>query len=84
MDYALLLTSALLGYSNAPWTTIFVVAALLTALSSAKLVALARHYSEIGAVRVFATSASASFVNNLAFTAIAYCLGRGTAGLFGQ
>lgn len=84
MDYALLLTAALLGYSIAPWTTVFVVAALLTALSSARHIALARHYSDVGAVRVFATSAGASFVNNLAFTAIAYCLGRGTAGLFGQ
>ena len=83
-DYMLLLVAALMGYSAAPWATIFVIGALLTALAPAKHLALARQYSELGAVRVFAMSVGANFANNLLFSAIAYCLGRGTVWLISQ
>lgn len=83
MDYVLLLVAAVFGYSAAPLAWVVVLAGLLTALFSAKHVVLARQYAEVGVMRVFATSFGASFLNNLAFTAIAYCLGRGTAWLIG-
>ena len=81
MDYALLLIVAMMGYSAAPWGTIFVVAGILTALSPTKHHALARHYSELGSVRVLAISVSANLANNVVFCAIAYYLGRGTVWL---
>jgi len=77
MDYFLLLVAAVMGYSGAPWGTILLVGILLTTLSPAKHVALARYYAELGAIRVLAMSVGANLANNLLFSAIAYCLGRG-------
>ena len=83
MDYLLLLIAALFGYSSAPLPWVIVLAGLLTGLFSARHAVLARQFAEVGVMRVFATSFGASFLNNLVFVAIAFCLGRGIAWLVG-
>lgn len=79
MDFLLVLAATFLGFRGAPWWSVLIVAFVLTSLSLSRHVPRARRYQSAQAVHTFSLALLLSGLNNVAYSVIAFGLGRGVA-----